>query len=164
MIAGSQPRSSPGRTTVADHARRHPEREKHRRQPRAASMRLRRPSASFLLALVTIFALWWQSTLVETHIHALPAPILSAPTTNLSLASTAGAHADETHQHSSPQGPDNCPICHERRMAGLYLWPTLMALVVPALPVFWARPAALRTMHRDARSHNWQSRAPPHRL
>ncbi len=101
-----------------------------------------------------MLAFSWQSVIAETHQHVPPAAASRA------VAATHGG-GKPAPSRAPTDSPANCPICRELAHATHYLPP---APIVFAAPVrVFAPPvsvAAILLVLR-ARSHGWQSRAPP---
>jgi hypothetical protein len=105
--------------------------------------------AAVMLALVT-FAV--QSYVTQTHIHydmLGPAGI----TTAAPVAPAGKLPFKET--------PANCPICQEIAMAGHYVTPGAVALVLPAQSVSIVPIEIAVDLIVEAVSHDWHGRAPP---
>jgi hypothetical protein len=106
--------------------------------------------AAALLAMLT-FAV--QSYVTQTHIH------FDAPVSSDGIAKAAP---------NAPQGklpfketPANCPICQEIAMAGHYVTPGAVALVLPSQTVSIVPIDVSVPFIVEAVSHDWHGRAPP---
>jgi hypothetical protein len=101
-----------------------------------------------------LLAFGWQSLLTQTHLHPLFAP-----------AQGQASAAMPDRGNSSPyDSPANCPICREAGSAGPALLTTPVVFAAPAAAVFFATAQTPPPLAHSARSHRWQSRAPPTNL
>jgi hypothetical protein len=105
-----------------------------------------------------LLAILWQSFVTQTHIHANPGAYAAA------ISDSAGASTRLKVGEAPSESPATCPICQEFAHAGSYLSPAAVALQGP-LPIdLWrtVTPSLAPTLRQ--RSHDWQSRAPPHQF
>jgi hypothetical protein len=105
--------------------------------------------------LVTLFAFAWQSFVAQTHVH------FGAENYAIGHAGKADALGRPKIVQPSAELPDECPICDEIAHAGHLLLPTSFALPAPetGTPLRGETPPFAQLP--PARSHGWQSRAPP---
>lgn len=115
---------------------------------------LARSNALVLAAMLLVMASFtWRSFVTETHLD-LPVSSHVAP----------GLSPDDQRlvsEKAPPAHPADCPICREMAVSGHFLPPAPVALSLPAPSA--AIAAVARVLHSSgfARSHRWQSRAPP---
>jgi hypothetical protein len=108
-------------------------------------------AASRLLAFITVLAFALQSFIIQTHIHSGP---LNGPAAI--SAATSSSHSKDSHNKS----PADCPFCQAVAHTGAFLTPAAAAMLLPV----WVQNIALSLVVRAmavARTHGWQSRAPP---
>jgi hypothetical protein len=120
----------------------------------ATSLRKRSGGRHALLVWLALGALFLQSLVTQTHVHAGSG---SLPVS----ARSQGAVAGLSLERSAPVGHSSCPLCIELKVAGHYLPPGPVALVAPAVFAFWFDRQAAVVPSRPQPTHHWQSRAPP---
>jgi hypothetical protein len=98
-----------------------------------------------------LVALSWQSVLLQSHVHVPATPAFG---TDQQAGHSSG-------EHRSPLAPDNCPICDEIDVAGVYTLGTSIILVEPVVHAFWFGAEAQPQSVDGAPAHHWHSRAPP---
>lgn len=110
-----------------------------------------------------------QSYVTQTHIHFTPAEL-----TNLSAAAQPGAKIAAIGVRPAPgkfapqdkypanDDPANCPICQEILHAGQFVAPSAIVFALPTEAVAVVPLSLALFTPREAASHNWQGRAPPH--
>jgi len=114
----------------------------------------RRSFASRLIICVALLAFALQSYIAQTHIHGL------APD---GIVKIAAAPSQGPGKIPLDKSPADCPFCQAVNLAGVFLNPT--ALVV-LLPLSWVGIVSHIVIARAASgdtAHDWQSRAPPRR-
>jgi hypothetical protein len=118
-----------------------------------------RTRASWAVLLAVLLTFFWQSFVVQTHLH------FEAGGYSLAAKSgEAGARAQPSGPQSPSDLPSNCPICSEAAHAGNYLLPAPITFVAPAPMAFWLAVTILLGLALVQRSHAWRSRAPPYQL
>lgn len=111
----------------------------------------RKSTASRVLAFITVIAFAMQSFIIQTHIHSGP------------LAAIAKFSIDAPAQHSKDphnKSPADCPLCQAVAHTGAFLTPATIAMLLPVS----VQTVMLRLVVQTAtaaRTHSWQSRAPP---
>ena len=122
---------------------------------RMGTWQAKRLSAPWLAVLAAVlFAFLAQSFVLQTHQHWDPIAAAKADSAGPQKPGKAPAEDQQT----------NCPICRELAHAGPVLLPAPIGLDAPALVSFWLGITLLLGLSLAARSHAWQSRAPPIRL
>jgi hypothetical protein len=112
--------------------------------------------SALLLACLTAFG--WQSFVTQTHVHPVPVVRGQAASTSTQRI-LPGRHVGTPP--IAPDRPIDCPICHDAAIAGHYLSPGPVLILITAITLM--PPVAVRTFtvvpgrHR----HGWRSRAPP---
>lgn len=107
--------------------------------------------ASRVLAFVTILAFALQSFIIQTHIHggSLNDPAAISAASSLS-------HSKDSHNKS----PADCPLCQAVAHTGAFLTPTAAAMLLPSSVQNIVLCLVVQAI-TVARTHGWQSRAPP---
>lgn len=108
--------------------------------------------ALFLLFLIVIAC--WQSCVVGTHFHGRAQSSVAA------TGSTTLAQRPPIDRRG-PGPADNCPLCQEAAIAGVYIEPGPIALPQPSAIIAWYHQAGSLLSIGGQRSHGWRSRAPP---
>lgn len=117
------------------------------------------------LLLLAILAFGWHSFLTQTHFH--PGRIETGGASCSVVAASgdcASHHLSDTHRGKSSGDDGGCLLCHEMAMSGLFIAPTPISFTPPVLAALWQGEPAPLVGRPQARSHIWQSRAPPHFL
>ena len=115
------------------------------------------PAARLILTFLALFAFTVQSYVTQTHLHV---PGHAGVTAFFDFVQIEKA---DTHDGKAPQNLDqaNCPLCQQSGIAGNFVVPAVLLLVLPAYAalgfVVFSEPIA----HILTPSHNWQGRAPP---
>jgi hypothetical protein len=112
----------------------------------------------FAFAFAMLLAILWQSFVTQTHIHANPGAYATA------ISDSAGASTRLKAGEAPSDSPATCPICQEVAQAGSYLAPAAVALQPPVPVDLWRTATLSLAPSLRQRSHDWQSRAPPHQL
>lgn len=108
------------------------------------------------LLIAALLALAWQSLVAQTHVH--PDALCLTPIT-VSAACAPSVSA------SNPGKPDNqpadCPLCQAQFLSG-HLLGSAAATIAPPVEILFVQTAVTALFGtQPARSHRWQSRAPP---
>jgi hypothetical protein len=106
------------------------------------------------LLVAALFAILFQSFIVQAHAHARHdmAPI---------------AHSVETHAKagtadgSTQPDESDCPICWEMAHSGVFVLPGDPVFLAPETSAIWVAALLPSASVRNGRSHAWRSRAPP---
>lgn len=105
--------------------------------------------------LAVLFCFLWQAIVVQTHVHH------HAVAGSTGMDGVATAPSVIRTDQSDTDDPANCALCQDRAQTDAYLLPDPVVVdqpvVVGTAPSLLAPPASLS----HARSHAWQSRAPP---
>ncbi len=111
----------------------------------------------YLILLVALLALHWQSFVAQTHVHSV------SGTYSAAIVGKADTKPELKNDRSSSD-PASCPICQSIAHAGHLLLPAPLVFDALQASVSWVivTPALALTLLQ--RSHAWQSRAPPHPL
>lgn len=113
-----------------------------------------RSNALVLAAMLLVMASFtWRSFVTETH--------LDLPVNSHAALSLSSEGQRLVNDKAPPAHPSDCPICREMAVSGHFLPPALVELTLPSPSA--AIAAVARVLHSSgfARSHRWQSRAPP---
>ena len=135
------------------------------RRSQAIAHAARHSRTRTLLAFFTAFAFLLQSLIVQTHIHgaSLTGPGLSGLLAKLSTFDEPAPLAKApAKQHAPKNDETSCPFCQAAQIAGSFVAPAAIVLLVPwqnvsLVPLFLASKA-----HVSTTSHDWHGRAPPH--
>ena len=115
-----------------------------------------RRSAVFVFALL---ALVWQGLITPSHFHLRNAACLSVGT----WTDCEPLSRDRPHDKRSSGQDRNCMLCHELAVSGHYIAAAGVTYLPPLQVAFWLAEVRVEVGRAQARSHIWQSRAPPPR-
>ena len=118
-------------------------------------------SARLILTFVTLFAFGLQSYLTQTHIHHPPVIGQLALAGDIPMTGEPAKSPGDTDKYPANQDPANCPLCQEIALAGYFVAPAAVLLVLPTAAAVATFDFAEITLPSRAPSHNWQGRAPP---
>jgi hypothetical protein len=110
---------------------------------------------------ITLFALitfTLQTYVVQTHVHGIERTSIAGAA--LILDKNA-AHKQPSDKSPLGGDPANCPICQAILHTGYYVTPSVAALLPPIVVASAAPIVVDAGTIVEARSHSWQSRAPP---
>lgn len=111
----------------------------------------------YLILLVALLALHWQSFVAQTHVHSVPGTYYAA------IVGKVDAKPQLQIDRSSSD-PASCPICQAIAHAGHLLLPAPLGFQVLQSTTSWIVVTSALALTLHQRSHSWRSRAPPHPL
>ena len=108
------------------------------------------------ILLVTLLAFAGQCFVTQTHVHFAPGSYPAAIAARIDPAQRHAAIVAAASDQS-----DECPICDEIAHSGHVLLPTSIVLPAPERNALLPADTPSFAQLPPARSHAWQSRAPP---
>ena len=116
-------------------------------------------AARIVLTLAVLLGFALQSYVTQTHIHLPGGDGIYAGASADTV--TKGSPAHHGDKRSPKDDPANCPLCQQILIAGAFVAPPTVALILPMEMAFAAPPALSARRHSKSPSHSWHSRAPP---
>lgn len=116
---------------------------------------------------VTIFALitfFIQGLATQTHVHLPGDRDIGVSIFAGGAAPVAEASSSQKGEHGklpSKDDPANCPLCQQIAIAGVFVSPSAVGLVLPTQLRWAALSAYALSFLISSVSHSWHGRAPP---
>ncbi|MDE2133702.1 MAG: DUF2946 family protein [Alphaproteobacteria bacterium] len=114
------------------------------------------------ITLFVLLAFVLQSYATQTHVHFSGERDFAVGAGGAGeLAKDSRSQKNEPQKAPSKGDPENCPLCQQITIAGAFISPAALALLLPVqIPYAAPAAAAVAVLSRSV-SHSWHGRAPP---
>lgn len=121
--------------------------------------------ARLVLTLFIALTVLLQGYATQTHVHFLgdhDAGVITSSGGGAEVTKTSGSQKGEHGKLPSKDDPANCPLCQQILVAGAFVSPSTVVLLLPTQLTFPAPVVPVVSNPFRSISHNWYGRAPPH--